>query len=123
MYTSLYQKGKNLYTQNLINLLYTTQRLAGTYVDVAMFQKFIDETYTPVQAGIYFFFRKIFQEVTKIDLFEYGRLRTDPTKLILTKEVCEEMLAVGFSENEPLRNKLNQIKNDHFLDQGCGKKK
>ena len=45
LYTALYRKGKNLYTQNLMNLFYTTQRLGGTYIDVGMFQSFLDGVY------------------------------------------------------------------------------
>lgn len=57
----------------------------------------------------YLLFRHIFSEVTKIDLYKHDKLKTDPNKLILTKEVCDEMLTTGFKDNNDLIEAVRKL--------------
>jgi hypothetical protein len=106
LYQRIYNKGRSVYQQNLMNLLYSAEKLEN-YLDVQMFLWFVDGRYTAKQFLWYALFRQIFSEVTKIDLFAHNKLKTDPTKLILTKEVCEEMLLLGLGDKGELLNKVS----------------
>lgn len=109
----IYSKSRNVYQQNLMNLLYSAEKL-DNYLDVQMFLWFVDGRYSQKQFLWYILFRQIFSEVTKIDLFAHNKLKTDPTKLILTREVCEEMLLLGLGDKGELLNKVRSERDKEF---------
>ena len=108
LYAKLYPS-KAVYNQNLMNLLYTAEKQSANYLDVIVFFKFICEKYSQNQFMFYLLFRHIFSEVTKIELYTHSKLKTDPNKLILTREVCDEMLQTGFKDNQNLINAVRKF--------------
>ena len=53
LYSQIYSKGKTLYSQNLMNLLYTSEKLSENYLDADMFLMFAEEKYNPTQFMVY----------------------------------------------------------------------
>lgn len=47
-------------------------------------------------------------------MFAHNKLKTDPTKLILTREVCEEMLLLGLGDRAELLNKVRSERDKEF---------
>lgn len=80
------------------------------YLDVGIFLYFLNGKYSNDQFLLYLLFRQIFSEITKIDLYAHNKLKTDPNKLILTKEVCDEMLYFGCKDLNNSNELMEQIR-------------
>lgn len=100
-----YEQNQAHFHQALINLLYSVEKLKASNEDISFFDTFLVEERTAKHFFIFLLLREIFQNITKIHIFYNGKLKTDPSRIIISKEVADEMLVISVRGEENLVNK------------------
>lgn len=86
-------------------MLYSVEKLRDSNEDISFFNTFSVDQRTPKQFFIFLLLREIFQNITKIHIYHNGRLKTDPSRIIISKEVADEMIVIAVRGEETLVNK------------------
>lgn len=94
-----YQKNTVYFHQALINLLYSLKKLSDGNEDVVFFDNMLTEEFNFNQFVSFLLFREIFQTITKITIIDHDKLKVDPTRILINREVALEMVSIFYRDN------------------------